>query len=158
MKISFLLNGETVLTEASSDETLLSLLRKGQTLSVRRGCENGECGTCTVLFNGKTVNACLLPAVRANGGQVTTLEGLSDDPTMRCLQEAFVRHGALQCGFCGSGMLLSAFSIVKSRPDPSREEIREGIAGNLCRCSGYIKIEEAILDAAGRLRGEKRNG
>ncbi len=159
MVIRFFLNGAVVNADVTPDEMLLALLReKMSMLSVRRGCENGECGACTVLLDDKPVNSCLIPAARVDGHRITTLEGLANDPFMLRLQEAFVRHGALQCGFCGSGMLISAFSLLRDDSIiPSQETVREGIAGNLCRCTGYVKIIEAILDVAVGLKKEAGN-
>ena len=156
MRIRFILNGRPVETEIDDWTTLLDLLRDTLHVhSVKRGCENAECGACTVLVDGLAVNSCIYLAARVDGKQVTTLEGVGTPDKMHPLQEAFVEHGAVQCGFCGSGMILSALALLSRNDNPTREEIREGIAGNLCRCSGYVKIEEAIEDAAGRLRGER---
>ena len=133
--------------------TLLDLLRDELGVhSVKRGCENAECGACTVLVDDVAVNACIFLAARANGRRVTTLEGVGTMDNIHTIQKQFVQHGAVQCGFCGSGMILSALSLLKENPDPSIEEIREGIAGNLCRCSGYVKIVEAIDAAAKEMR------
>ena len=112
------------------------------------GCEHGVCGACTVLVDGKTARSCLMFAVQADGAQLTTVEGLSKDGELNALQRAFRRHHALQCGFCTPGMLATATALLAANPRPSAEEVREAISGNLCRCTGYIPIVEAILDAA----------
>ena len=153
MLISFELNKKTVSVDVPDGMTLLDLLRDELGVhSVKRGCENAECGACTVLVDDVAVNACIFLAARANGRRVTTLEGVGTMGNMHTIQKQFVQHGAVQCGFCGSGMILSALSLLKENPDPSIEEIREGIAGNLCRCSGYVKIVEAIDAAAKEMR------
>lgn len=153
MLISFELNQKQVEVDAPDGMTLLDLLRDELGVhSVKRGCENAECGACTVLVDDVAVNACIFLAVRANGKRVTTLEGVGTPENMHVIQKQFVNHGAVQCGFCGSGMILSALALLKENPDPSTEEIREGIAGNLCRCSGYVKIVEAIDAAAKEMR------
>lgn len=156
MNIHFTLNGEPRSADVPDGITLLDFLRDELHVhSVRRGCENAECGACTVLLDGAAVNACIFLAVRADGHEITTVEGLGSPDHMSVLQEAFVRNGAVQCGFCGSGMVLSAMSLLNRNSHPSETEIREGIAGNLCRCSGYTKIVEAIRDAAERLGEEQ---
>ena len=153
MLISFELNKKTVSVDVPDGMTLLDLLRDELGVhSVKRGCENAECGACTVLVDDVAVNACIFLAARANGRRVTTLEGVGTMDNMHTIQKQFVQHGAVQCGFCGSGMILSALSLLKENPDPSIEEIREGIAGNLCRCTGYVKIVEAIDAAAKEMR------
>lgn len=156
MRLEFILNNTPVTVEAPDGMTLLDLLRDVMDVhSVKRGCENAECGACTVLVDGDAVNSCIYLAARVNGKKVTTLEGVGTPENMHVLQESFVRHGAVQCGFCGSGMILSALSLLNHNDNPTEEEIREGIAGNLCRCSGYTKIVEAISEAAEEMRGDK---
>ncbi len=156
MLLEFILNETPVKVESPDGMTLLDLLREMLgVLSVKRGCENAECGACTVLVDGDAVNACIYLAARVNGKKVTTLEGVGTPENMHVLQESFVRHGAVQCGFCGSGMILSALALLNHNDNPTEEEIREGIAGNLCRCSGYTKIVDAISDAAEEMRGQK---
>lgn len=157
MKISFCLNGEGLTEEVSGGEVLIDLLRdRLHVHSVKRGCENAECGACTVLVDGLAVNACIYLAARIDGKTVTTLEGVGGPESLHPIQRAFIEHGAVQCGFCGSGMILSALSLLRQNPTPSEHEIREGIAGNLCRCSGYTKIVDAVADAAKRMRGGQR--
>lgn len=153
MLISFELNEKKVEIDVPDGITLLDLLRDVLGVhSVKRGCENAECGACTVLVDDAAVNACIFLAARANGKKVTTLEGVGTPEHMHTIQKQFVSHGAVQCGFCGSGMILSALALLKENPNPTTEEIREGIAGNLCRCSGYVKIVEAIDAAAKEMR------
>ena len=153
MKIRFELNNEPVETSIPDGLLLIDLLRDVLHVhSVKRGCENAECGACTVLVDGMAVNSCIYLAARIEGKAVTTLEGVGTVDNMHQLQKSFVEHGAVQCGFCGSGMILSAMSLLNQNPNPSEMEIREGIAGNLCRCSGYTKIVEAIQDAADKMQ------
>jgi carbon-monoxide dehydrogenase small subunit len=116
------------------------------------GCGEGDCGACTVLLDGQAVNSCLVLAVQAGGRRVTTIEGLAGSAQLHPIQRAFVEHGAIQCGFCTPGMILTAKALLDANPSPSEPEVRAGVAGNLCRCTGYQKIVEAILDAAARLR------
>jgi carbon-monoxide dehydrogenase small subunit len=138
-------NGEWREATVKAQETLLYTLRErlGQT-EVKEGCGKGDCGACTVLLSGKAVNACLTLALQANGREVTTLRGIGTPQQPHPLQESFVRHGAIQCGFCTAGMITAAKALLDENPHPTREEIREGISGNLCRCTGYQKIVEAI--------------
>jgi carbon-monoxide dehydrogenase small subunit len=153
-------NGRPMTAEVTVAETLLEVLReKLGALEVKNGCGQGDCGACTVLLDGKAVNSCLTLAVQADGGEVTTLKGLGTPDDPHPLQESFVEHGAIQCGFCTSGVVLAAKSLLDENPTPSRTEIREGISGNLCRCTGYTKIVDAIEDVARhpeRLGGRSR--
>ena len=129
--------------------TLLDVLRQDLGLKgTKRGCDQGHCGACTVLLDGKAVNACLLLAVEAHGKKITTIEGLSTGDRLHPLQEAFVDEGAIQCGFCTPGMILSAKALLDEVQEPSEEEIREALSGNLCRCTGYVKIVKAVQRAA----------
>ncbi len=144
-------NEREVEVRVRPSQTLLEVLREevGAT-EVKYGCGEGVCGTCAVLLDGQSVNSCLMFAVQADGGTVMTLKGLGgDDMTLHPLQERFLEHGASQCGFCTPGMVLTAFEFARDHPDPSREEIREALAGNLCRCTGYTKIVDAV-EAYGR--------
>jgi carbon-monoxide dehydrogenase small subunit len=138
-------NGEWRETAVKAGETLLHTLREklGQT-EVKEGCGKGDCGACTVLLNGKAVNACLTLTLQACGREITTLKGIGTPQNPHPLQESFVKHGAIQCGFCTAGMILAAKALLDKTPRPTREEIREGISGNLCRCTGYQKIIKAI--------------
>jgi carbon-monoxide dehydrogenase small subunit len=145
-KISFILNGEPVEVEIEPHLTLLQLLRDHlELMGTKEGCSMGECGTCTVLLDGKAVNSCIFPALEVEGKKVTTIEGLMDaQGNLHPIQKAFIEHGAIQCGFCTPGMVLSAKALLDENPKPSEEEIRNGIAGNLCRCTGYLQIVQAI--------------
>jgi aerobic carbon-monoxide dehydrogenase small subunit len=139
------LNGQLVRTEAEAHETLLDVLRKKLgAKDVKSGCAKGDCGACAVLLNGKAVNACLVLALQASGCEVVTVRGIGTEDKPHPLQENFVNHGAIQCGYCTPGMIVSAKALLDRNPNPKREEIREGISGNLCRCTGFKKIVEAI--------------
>lgn len=130
------------------NETLTDLLRYRLGLTgTKKGCELGDCGACTVILDGKPVNSCLVLAVQADGSRVTTIEGLEDETGLHPLQQSFVDKGAIQCGFCSPGMILSAKALLDRRPDPDDGEIRRAISGNLCRCTGYQKIIEAVKTA-----------
>jgi carbon-monoxide dehydrogenase small subunit len=144
--MSFILNGERIELEIEPHLTLLQLLRdKLELTGTKEGCGMGECGACTVLLNGKTVNSCIFPAMEVDGKNVVTIEGLMDTQgNLHPIQKAFIEQGAVQCGFCTPGMVLSAKALLDENPNPTEEEIRTGIAGNLCRCTGYIQIIQAI--------------
>lgn len=150
--VSFILNGEPVVVEIEPHLTLLQVLRDHLELTgTKEGCGAGECGACTVIVDGKTVNSCIFPAMEVEGRSVITIEGLADvQGNLHPIQKAFVEHGAIQCGFCTPGMVLSAKALLDENPKPTEEEIRHGIAGNLCRCTGYIQIIEAIKAASGQ--------
>jgi carbon-monoxide dehydrogenase small subunit len=152
--IQFKINGIGYELLVSPNETLAQVLRGPQVnlTGTKQGCELGDCGACTVLLNGKAVNSCLVLAVQIDGSEVTTIEGLAQNGNLHPIQEAFVENGAIQCGFCSPGMILSAKALLDKNPSPTREEIREGISGNLCRCTGYYKIVGAIEKAAEDLR------
>ena len=153
MRISILINGEKRAFQAEPSDTLLTLLRREGYKGVKKGCETGDCGACAVLFDGRAVNSCLLLAAKADGHSVITVEGLEDDGRLSILQEAFLDAGAVQCGYCTPGMLIAATDLLNRNPDPSEEEIREAISGNLCRCTGYVKQVEAIKLAVRRMKG-----
>ena len=144
--VSFTLNGEPVQVEIEPHLTLLELLRdKLELTGTKEGCGMGECGACTVLLDGKTVNSCIFPALEVQGKKLTTIEGLTDaQGNLHPIQKAFIDYGAIQCGFCTPGMVLSAKALLDECPKPTDEEIRHGIAGNLCRCTGYLQIIQAI--------------
>jgi carbon-monoxide dehydrogenase small subunit len=149
-EMRFTLNGEEVRVEVDPTWTLLYVLRDVLELTgTKFGCGYGECGACTVIMDGQAVNSCLLPALEAEGRSVTTIEGLAaKDGQLHPLQKAFVEHGAVQCGFCTPGMIMSAKALLDEKQHPTEDEIKEGIAGNLCRCTGYVKIIDAIKAAA----------
>ncbi len=158
VRLSCVVNGEKVSALVEPHLTLLSFLRQElKLLGVKEGCGEGECGACTVIMNGNAVNSCLTLALEAEGARILTVEGLSNGGGLSALQEEFVKHDALQCGFCTPGMLMSARALLDRNPDPGTEEIKEAVAGNLCRCTGYYPILEAITAAAKREReGEQR--
>ena len=156
LTISMIVNGESVVRDVPVNRTLLSVLREDLGLiGAREGCGVGECGACTVIMNGKTVNASMVLAPKADGATITTIEGLSDGEHLHPLQEAFIEEGAVQCGFCTPGMILSAKALLDENPSPTRLEIREGISGNLCRCTGYQQIVDAIELVANRAEETK---
>ena len=133
--------------EVKANQRLLDLIRNDLDLTgTKEGCAGGECGACTVIVDGKAINSCLMLAVEADGKEILTIEGLAEGAVLDPLQESFVEHGALQCGFCIPGMIMSAKALLKRNPHPSEKEVREAISGNLCRCTGYEKIIKAILD------------
>lgn len=149
-EISVTVNGDPYTLTVRSHHTLLQVLREQLGItSPKRGCENGECGACTVLMDGLPVNSCLVLAPEADGASIETVESLSQGGTLHPLQEAFVRHNAVQCGFCTPGMLMSSKALLDRIPHPSEEQIRAALVGNLCRCTGYLRIIEAIQDVAG---------
>jgi len=148
--VHFVLNGQPAEVEVEDNEVLLHTLRARLSIkSVKEGCSIGECGVCTVLIDDAPCYSCLTLTAKVAGHDVKTVECLAEGDSLHPLQEAFIRAGAVQCGFCTPGMLLSAYSLLKRCPNPSREEIREAISGNLCRCTGYVQIVEAVHDAAG---------
>ena len=152
MMVTFELNGRRVNCEAPNSRTLLDLLRLNLGVtSVKRGCEQGECGACTVLVDGTPVNSCMIIAPRVEGRSVTTIEGLEDEPVMVALREAFIEGGAIQCGFCTPGMLISAYALLRDNPAPTSHEAKTAIEGNICRCTGYVLPLKAILDAVERI-------
>ncbi|HBE45625.1 MAG TPA: (2Fe-2S)-binding protein [Deltaproteobacteria bacterium] len=135
------------------NRTLTQVLREDLNLTgTKEGCGIGDCGACAVIMDGRPVNSCLVLAVQANGSDITTIEGIAEREKLHPVQQAFVEHGAIQCGFCTSGMIISAKSLLDKKPKPSELEIREAISGNLCRCTGYQKIVEAIMDASQKMK------
>lgn len=148
MKITFNLNGGPQYHDVEPGERLLLLLRRLGMKSVKEGCDTGDCGACTVLVNGRAVRSCLMVAPQIQGKKVLTLEGLGtvDDP--HPLQQAFLDSGAVQCGFCTPGMVLVAYALLLGNANPTRDEVADAISGNLCRCTGYVKIVDAVLLAA----------
>lgn len=154
--VTLRINGEAVLLNATLDETLLTVLRDRLHLTAtKRGCNQGVCGACTVRIDDRPMRACLSLALNCEGAEVRTLEGMERDPRLLALQRAFAEHGAFQCGFCTPGMLVSACSLLAQEPDPNEASVRNALAGNLCRCTGYVKITAAVRDAAAVLRAEE---
>jgi carbon-monoxide dehydrogenase small subunit len=153
--INFVLNGEPAEVAFAPHKTLLEVLREDLGLiGTKHGCELGECGTCTVLVNGRSVLSCLMLGLDAEGQEIKTIEGMAEGAKLHPLQDTFADLGAAQCGYCSPGFLLVAEELLKKDPNPSRDAIKEALSGNLCRCTGYIKIYEAVELAAARMRGE----
>ena len=147
--VAFTVNGETVHLAVSPDASLLDALREDLELTgTKQGCGEGECGACSVLLNEKVVNSCLVLAVECAGAEVLTIEGLGRLGKLHPLQEAFVQNGAVQCGFCTPGMVIAAYALLKENSSPSEADVRRALEGNLCRCTGYRKIIDAVLAAA----------
>jgi len=154
--ISLTLNGELAEVAFAPHKTLLEVLREDLALTgTKHGCELGECGTCTVLVDGRSILSCLMLGLDAEGREVLTVEGMAENGKLHPLQDTFADTGAAQCGYCSPGFLLAAKELVDKNPRPSRDEIKEALSGNLCRCTGYIKIYEAVELAAARMRGEE---
>ena len=145
--ITLRINGQEEQLKVHSNLTLLHMLRENFGLTgTKNGCEAGECGACTVLVNGEAVNSCMILAVECDGAEVMTVEGLTESGALAGLQQAFIEHNAIQCGFCTPGMLITAYAYLKHNPHPTETEIREALVGNLCRCTGYERIIQAVLD------------
>lgn len=157
MHIRLKVNGEARHWTIAPGDLLLDVLRREGYFGVKRGCETGECGACTVLVNGRAINSCLMFAAQAQGCDVLTIEGVACGDTLDPIQEAFLDHGAVQCGFCTPGMILNAKALLARRPEPTEEEVRDMLAGNFCRCTGYRKPIEAVL-AAARACGQNAKG
>jgi len=149
IKINFVLNGEEIIDEVPVNITLLDYLRDYLRLTgTKEGCGKGECGACTVIMNGRSVNSCMVLIPQVDGKNVLTIEGLSKNGITK-IQKAFIEEGAIQCGFCTPGMVMSTYYLLSKNPHPNEEEIREGLSGNLCRCTGYKKIIEAVKRVSG---------
>jgi len=150
--IRFVVNGRPVDVDAHPMARLLDVLRLDLGLTgTKEGCGEGECGACSVLVNGELVNSCLTPVLQAEGAAITTIEGVAGaDATLSAVQQAFIDHGGAQCGICTPGMIIAATDLLVRHPDPTDAEIRAGLSGNLCRCTGYMRIFEAIMKAAAR--------
>jgi aerobic-type carbon monoxide dehydrogenase small subunit (CoxS/CutS family) len=147
--ITLTVNGDVVRVAVAPERTLVEVLRYDLGLTgTKQGCDEGDCGACSVLLDGRQVLSCITLAVEADGSRVDTVEGLAQGPNLHPLQEAFVRHGAAQCGFCTPGMLVSARALLERDPAPTRDAIKHALSGNLCRCTGYTKIIDAVEDAA----------
>ncbi|MGB9023151.1 MAG: (2Fe-2S)-binding protein [Candidatus Bathyarchaeia archaeon] len=156
--VKFQVNGEQTAIDVEPTKTLLDVLREDLFLTgTKRGCDSGECGACTVLLNGQAVHSCLILAAELEGQDVLTIEGLSKNPKeLHPLQKAFIEKGAVQCGFCTPGLMMSAKALLDRNPNPTEEEVRHSISGNLCRCTGYSKIVDAILTAGEEIRGNSQ--
>ena len=156
--IQLTVNGKAYARSVAESQTLLHFLREDLGLiGTKEGCGAGECGACTVFFDGRTVNACMVLAVEADGKVVETIEGEAQQGQLSRIQEAFHKHHAVQCGFCTAGMILSTRELLRTNPKPSVEDIKDGIEGNFCRCTGYQQIIEAVLDASGQLEASSPN-
>ena len=153
--ISLTVNGEAMEFSVEPNLALLDLLRDHVELTgCRRGCDSGYCGACTVLLDGKAVHSCSVPAVAAHGKDVLTVEALVRDGRLHPVQETFIEHGAIQCGYCTPGMILSSVALLGENPNPSEAEVRSYLSGNLCRCTGYVRIVQAVLAAGEAMRGK----
>lgn len=153
MELSLNINGEERRLKIHVGETLLEVLRHLGYLGVKHGCEDGSCGACTVLLDGKAVHSCVMLAAQANGHRLTTIEGLGTRDHLHPLQAAFIEHGAVQCGYCTPAMILSAKALLDENPFPTEDEVREALSSVLCRCTGYVKPVEAVLSVAERGNG-----
>jgi len=150
MELRLTVNGNPQVWDIAPGDLLLDVLRREGYFGVKRGCETGECGACAVLVDGKAINSCLMFAAQAEGREVVTIEGIAQDGRLDPLQEAFLDHGAVQCGFCTGGMIVGAKALLDRHPHPTEDQVREALSGHLCRCTGYKKPVEAVLAAAGR--------
>jgi len=155
--ITLIVNGYEHELLVAPHETLSQVLRGSQLnlTGTKQGCELGDCGACTVLLNGDPVNSCLVLAAMADGCEVTTIEGLANGTELDPVQQAFIDDGAVQCGFCSPGMIMKAKALIRKNPSPTRQEIREAMVGNLCRCTGYFKIVNAVEDAAAKTKAQE---
>ena len=150
-EVSFTVNGMSRTVRAYPMERLLDVLRHDLELTgTKEGCGEGECGSCSILLDGVLVNGCLIPVLQASGSEIITIEGLASDGRLQVLQQSFLDCGGAQCGICTPGMILASLHLLNKKPQPTLEEIREGLSGNLCRCTGYMQIFEAVADAARR--------
>lgn len=153
VQVSLTVNGRRWEVDTTPDRSLLTLLREDLALiGTKTGCDDSECGACMVLLDGRPLNSCSYLAVQADGREVTTVEGLARDGELHPLQQAFVEEAGVQCGFCTPGVLISAHALLQDNPDPTDDEIRRALGGNLCRCTGYTKIVTAVRRAAGEMR------
>ena len=148
MQINFKVNGEERSVEGFPMARLLDVLREQLHLTgTKEGCGEGECGACTIIIDGQIVNSCLVPLAQVNGAEITTIEGVARNGELHAVQQAFIDHGGAQCGICTPGMVLAAVDLLKRNPQPTENDIRNGLAGNLCRCTGYMKIFESVVRA-----------
>ncbi|MFZ5649237.1 MAG: (2Fe-2S)-binding protein [Bacillota bacterium] len=149
--VSLMVNGDTYTVVVKANTLLVNVLRDQLDLTgTKKGCELGDCGSCTVLMDGRPVNSCMVLAVEADGREITTIEGVARSEKLDEIQESFVNNAAVQCGYCTPGMIMSAKALLAKNPNPTEREVREAIAGNLCRCTGYVNIVKAVLDVAGK--------
>jgi len=158
MMIELTINGERKRLDVNPGEKLLDVLRREGYMGVKTGCGSGDCGACAVLFNGRAVNSCLLLAGKADGADIVTVEGLGGGDALHPIQEAFAAEGAVQCGYCTPGMIIAAYDLLSRNPNPTEEEIRIGLSGNLCRCTGYVKQIAAVKRAASAMANEGGDG
>lgn len=148
ISVTFNVNGKELSVETYPMTSLLQVLRENLRLTgTKEGCGEGECGACTVLMNGEIVTSCLVPILQVQGAQIRTIEGIAKSGTLSKIQDAFLKYGGAQCGICTPGMVISATKLLETTPNPTLDQIKEGLAGNLCRCTGYIKIFESVLEA-----------
>ena len=156
--ITLTVNGQRYDVSVEPRKTLLALLRDQLALTgTKEGCSTGDCGACTVIMDGDTYTSCLVLGVEADGREITTVEGIAEGGKLHPVQDAFVKKGGLQCGFCTAGLIVATVALLEENPDPSNEEIQVGLAGNLCRCTGYTKITEAVRDASRVMKRRARN-
>ena len=152
LPITITVNGDTLPLDVAPNEVLLDVLRSQVgTKSVKIGCERGDCGTCTILFDGHSIRSCLMLAVEADGHEITTVEGIPENGVLSALQNLFISHNSFQCGFCAPGIVLGAHELLRVNPSPSRHDVQHALAGNLCRCTGYEPIIDAVMEAAGEV-------
>lgn len=148
MQIEFKVNNKLHQIDVFPMSRLLDVLREQlQLTGTKEGCGEGECGACTVVLDGRIVNSCLVPVAQVNGAEITTIEGVAHEDQLHAVQQAFIQHGGAQCGICTPGMVLAAIDLLKRNPQPTEDDIRNGLAGNLCRCTGYMKIFESVVQA-----------
>jgi aerobic-type carbon monoxide dehydrogenase small subunit (CoxS/CutS family) len=152
MTVTLTVNGKERTFEVQAGDKLLDVLRRAGFMGVKKGCGAGDCGACAVLLDGRPVNSCLVFAAKADGSDVVTIEGLADGESLHPVQEAFLAEGAVQCGYCTPGMILSTVALLRAHPAPTENEIREALSGHLCRCTGYAKQVRAVERAAERMR------
>ncbi len=155
MKLNLKVNSENKIFNIDVRDTLLDVMRANGYTSVKHGCETGECGACTVIVNGATVNSCIYPAIKCEDADIITCEGLETNGKLSILQEKFVEMGAIQCGYCTPGMLLSAHALLMKNPNPKLEDVKDALSGNFCRCTGYKKPIDAVMAAAEQMKGAK---
>lgn len=158
-RLNVTINGKAMSVEVDPSLRLVDFLRDNLFLTgTKVGCGKGECGACTVIMNGKAVTSCIIPVMRAQGAVIETIEGLAKGAQLHPIQEEFIEKGAIQCGFCTPGMIMSSKALLDENPDPTSLEVQEALGGNICRCTGYVKIEEAVMAAAERMRkGDRKS-